>query len=81
MEYFCYGFLNFCSKISEPGVTKSAAFAALAADGEEHEEGEAWGVDGDLLLDEEGNPEGDDLELVGAGGDEEGWDVGFITSI
>ena len=41
--------------------------------------GEEWGVDGDLMVDEEGNLEIDDddqLEGKGAGGEEDGWDVG-----
>jgi hypothetical protein len=40
-------------------------------------DGEAWGVDGDVLLDEDGNPEIDENEVLnGAGDDNEGgWDV------
>ncbi|KAL3074516.1 hypothetical protein niasHS_015346 [Heterodera schachtii] len=63
---------------SKSGAAKSAAFAAVVDGEDQVVEGEAWGVEGDLLLDEDGNPEQDDLELVGAngGGDEEGgWDV------
>ncbi|KAL3122765.1 hypothetical protein niasHT_005482 [Heterodera trifolii] len=63
---------------SKSGVAKSAAFAAVVDGEDQVVEGEAWGVEGDLLLDKDGNPEQDDLELVGAngGGDEEGgWDV------
>jgi hypothetical protein len=54
-----------------------SAFAAVQQD-EEHVEGEAWGVDGDLLLDEDGNPEMDGMEIVNAEGEEggeDGWDV------
>jgi len=56
----------------------TSAFAAVQQEDEEHAEGEAWGVDGDLLLDDEGNPEMDEIEMVGAEGEEageEGWDV------
>ena len=54
-----------------------SAFAAVQQD-EEYAEGEAWGVEGDLLLDEDGNPEMDGMEIIGAEGEErgeEGWDV------
>uniref|UniRef100_A0A914GUL9 Coatomer subunit alpha n=1 Tax=Globodera rostochiensis TaxID=31243 RepID=A0A914GUL9_GLORO len=61
------------------GTSKSAAFAAVVDGEDQIVEGEAWGVEGDLLLDDDGNPEQDDLELIGnagaVGGDEEGWDV------
>nr|CAD2173418.1 unnamed protein product [Meloidogyne enterolobii] len=56
---------------------KTPALNAFAAEqNEDHTEGEAWGVDGDLLLDEEGNPEMDEIEMIGGEEDEEGgWDV------
>ena len=59
-----------------------SAFAAVQQD-EEHVEGEAWGVEGDLLLDEDGNPEMDEMEIVGAegDGDEDGWDVSYFFLI
>jgi len=52
---------------------------AFAAEENDEEAGEEWGVDGDLMVDEEGNLEIDDddqLEGKGAGGEEDGWDVG-----
>jgi coatomer protein complex subunit alpha (xenin) len=39
-------------------------------------EGEAWGVEGDVLLDEDGNPEIDADEMLGGAEEgDEGWDV------
>ncbi|KAF7633499.1 Coatomer subunit alpha [Meloidogyne graminicola] len=55
-----------------------AALSTFAADDLDHVEGEAWGVEGDLLLDEEGNPEMDEIEMIGGEGDNDeggGWDV------
>jgi hypothetical protein len=45
-------------------------------------EGDAWGVDGELLLDEDGNPEIDEgEELNGADDNEGGWDVSLVVTV
>lgn len=65
-----------------PAVTASKAARAAAAfaveEGDETSAGDAWGVDGDLMVDEEGNLEIDEGEALGEGaaGEEDGWDVG-----
>lgn len=58
----------------------AAKFVAAAPDEAEDEEpaGDAWGVDGDLLLDEDGNPEDDGIQQPGAEDEEGGWEVSFI---
>lgn len=40
-------------------------------------EGEAWGAEGDIMLDEEGNPDIDENEILAGdeGAEEGGWDV------
>ncbi|KAI6182222.1 Coatomer subunit alpha [Aphelenchoides bicaudatus] len=62
---------------SDSSKAARAASAFAAAETTEEADGDAWGVDGDVLLDEDGNPEIDENEeLNGAGDDEEGgWDV------
>ncbi|KAI6204356.1 Coatomer subunit alpha [Aphelenchoides besseyi] len=55
----------------------ASAFAANDVPEDLEVDGEAWGVDGDVLLDEEGNPELDGLDTGDLNGDAEdgGWDV------
>ncbi|CAD5208962.1 unnamed protein product [Bursaphelenchus xylophilus] len=51
-----------------------AAAQFAAEEGDDEPEGDAWGVEGDLLLDDEGNPEVDEGELTQEG-EEGGWEV------
>jgi len=68
--------INFFLILEAPTAKTPALNAFAAEQNEDHTEGEAWGVDGDLLLDEEGNPEMDEIEMIGGEEDEEGgWDV------
>ncbi|KAI6240458.1 Coatomer subunit alpha [Aphelenchoides fujianensis] len=56
----------------------ASAFAAADQPDDLEVDGEAWGVDGDVLLDEDGNPELDGMdgaELNGDAGEDGGWDV------
>lgn len=75
--YYLPTFVRINFLILEAPTAKTPALNAFAAEqNEDHTEGEAWGVDGDLLLDEEGNPEMDEIEMIGGEEDEEGgWDV------
>jgi hypothetical protein len=43
---------------------------------------DAWGVAGDIMMDEDGNPDIDEGEVLNADDDggEEGWDVSFPTA-
>lgn len=62
------------SKNQTVQAARAASQFAAVDDVEDEGEGDAWGVEGDLLLDDEGNPEIDEEELA-AGEEEGGWDV------
>ncbi|KAI1722288.1 coatomer WD associated region domain-containing protein [Ditylenchus destructor] len=61
-------------------VPKAANQFAAKHDMEEEPDADAWGVSGDIMLDEDGNPDIDEGEIINAEDEgEEGWDVDDVA--